>query len=70
MLNILFENIEVYSPADNVHGRRNIWIRGDTIAACTSARVEAEETTERVDARELAAFPGLFDMHVNFREPG
>lgn len=69
-LNILFENIDIYSPSDNFHERRNLWIKGDTIQACTSASVKAEKSTQRIDARSLAAMPGLFDMHVHLREPG
>ncbi|MCU0424048.1 MAG: dihydroorotase [Candidatus Kapabacteria bacterium] len=69
-LNILFENIDIYSPSDNFHERRNLWIKGDTIQACTSAPVKAEKATKRIDARSLAAMPGLFDMHVHLREPG
>jgi dihydroorotase len=69
-INILFENIDVCSPGDNFHERRNLWIKGDTIQACTSAPVKADKDTERRDGRNLSAMPGLFDMHVHLREPG
>ncbi|MBL7990409.1 MAG: hypothetical protein JNN25_03140, partial [Candidatus Kapabacteria bacterium] len=69
-INILFENIDVCSPGDNFHERRNLWIKGDTILACTNAPVKADKDTERIDGKSLAAMPGLFDMHVHLREPG
>jgi dihydroorotase len=68
--NILFENIDVVSPSDNLHARRNLWVKGNTIAACTEAAVNADAETVRIDGSDLASLPGLFDMHVHLREPG
>lgn len=72
MLNIVLENIDVCSPSDNFHERRHLWIKGDVIHASQSANVplKADSEARRIDGRRLAALPGLFDMHVHFREPG
>ena len=69
-LNVLFENIEIISPSDSLHERRNLWLKGDTVQACSRQEIQADAATQRINAQDLMCLPGLFDMHVHLREPG
>lgn len=69
-MNVLFENIRVINPAQKLDGRFFLWLKDGRIEALSPEPIAAEPQTQRIAAAHLIAVPGLFDMHVHFREPG
>ncbi len=69
-MNVLFEHIRVVDPVGRIDGRFFLWLKDGSIAALSPEPIEVEPHTQRIDARSLLAVPGLFDMHVHFRQPG
>ncbi len=69
-MNMLFRNILVISPLEKINEHRHVWLRDGQIVHCASTMPEPDVQTQIVDATDLVAAPGLFDMHVHLREPG
>lgn len=69
-MNILFERIRVLNPAQRLDGRYNLWLKDGRIEALSPEALAADPTTVRISGEALLAVPGLFDLHVHFREPG
>jgi dihydroorotase len=69
-MNIFFKEIRVINPVQNLDERLNLWIKDGVIAHCDKSMPKIDADTEQVEAKDLVASPGLFDMHVHFREPG
>lgn len=69
-MNILFESIRVVSPIQSIDEKRNLWIKGGVIEYCGEEQIAADSATTRINAKDMVASPGLFDMHVHLREPG
>ncbi len=67
---MLFEGIRILHPAEGIDGRFFLWLKDGYIEALSPEPIAAEPQTHRIDGRTLLAVPGLFDMHVHFREPG
>ncbi len=71
-MNLFFKNIRIISPVDHLDGTYNLWIREGRIEYI-GQEVPSRVTDARpktIEAHHLAAVPGLFDMHVHFRDPG
>jgi dihydroorotase len=68
-MNILFENITVVSPSDNLHERRYVWLKDNRIVWCRPEQPEVYPETECLNGTEWVLAPGFFDMHVYLREP-
>lgn len=68
-MNICFQNIRILNPYQNLDLTTNLWIKNGKIESL-SPNCKAEPDTEIINATGLTAIPGLFDMHVHFREPG
>jgi|SRR5579884_74440 len=69
---LAFENVTVV-PIDEerVLPSQTVLIEGDRIARIgPAAELEPPDGTERIDGRGRFLMPGLFDMHVHFRDPG
>ncbi len=69
-LNIVFTNIALIDPAHSINNRANLWIKDGIIIHCDSSEPQFEKDTEIVESTSYVCSPGLFDMHVHFREPG
>lgn len=67
-MNLLFKNIQIISPDDNINERFDLYIRDGVIEKIGHA-TEVNDA-EIIDGKSLTCVPGLFDMHVHFREPG
>jgi dihydroorotase len=68
-MNLLFKNIRIVSPIDKLNKRCDLFIV-DGIIKKIGNDFEVSSDTEIIDGSELTCVPGLFDMHVHFREPG
>jgi dihydroorotase len=66
---ILFKNIRLLNPAQNLDRRSDLLIVDGRIEKIGDG-VEAPDGTDVRDASAWVASPGLFDMHVHLREPG
>lgn len=69
-MNILFKDIRLISPAQNIDEKVNLWVKDGIIEHCDASPVNVPAETETIEAGDLVASPGLFDMHVHLREPG
>lgn len=69
-MNILFKDIRVINPAQKLDEQVNLWIKDGIIEHCDKTMPQTESNTETVESKEFVASPGLFDMHVHFRDPG
>lgn len=68
-MNICFQGIRIINPAQNLDVVSNLWIK-DGLIKEISENCDCETETKIINAKGLTAMPGLFDMHVHFREPG
>ena len=70
-MNIFFKNIEIISPFDNLKGNYDLYVRKGVIEYIN---IPGEYTPidydEIILGDNLTIVPGLFDMHVHFRDPG
>jgi dihydroorotase len=69
-MNILFENVRILNPAQNLDMIANIWIKDGIIQKISKDTIKVENATEKVAEQGLVVAPGFFDMHVHFRDPG
>lgn len=69
-MNILFENIRLINPTIKQDNRIYLWLKNGIILHCSDNNPQIDEDTEIIKANHLVCSPGLFDMHVHFREPG
>ncbi len=65
-MKILIKNANIVNPGGEL-GKRDILIENGVIADIAH---DLSADAEIIDAPGLDAFPGFFDMHVHFREPG
>jgi dihydroorotase len=68
-MNILFENIRLLNPPESLDKHANLWILDGNIEYIGN-EVKKNDATEVIDGSNLVCSPGLYDMHVHFREPG
>jgi len=68
-MNIVFKDIRIVSPTQNIDKQANLWIKDGAIHKITSDEIN-DIGAEYIDASKFIAMPGLFDMHVHLREPG
>jgi dihydroorotase len=65
---VLLRNLRVADPADPKRGTCDLWIRRGVLEAMAPG-LPAEGAIS-LDFGGAVVMPGLFDMHVHFREPG
>ena len=65
---ILLKNGHVVDPAQNLNGKADILIEGQTIKA-VGENLQAEGA-QVIDLEGKVVMPGFIDMHVHLREPG
>ena len=66
-MTLLIKNVHAVDPSSGLDKVVDILSENGTIKQIGSLEVQADRT---IDATGLVAFPGLFDMHVHFRDPG
>jgi dihydroorotase len=70
-MNLLLKNILIVSPSDKINKRSDLLIINGTINKIQNdISIEEFENIEVIEGSNLTCVPGLFDMHVHFREPG
>ena len=68
-MDILIENIRAVDPQCGLDDIVDICIDGGVITAI--GKTDTQNADRVIDAQgKLVAMPGLFDMHVHFRDPG
>lgn len=69
-MDILIKNVRACDPQSGLDMVTDIAVNGGIISAIDN-NIESEENTRVIDGKgRLIAVPGLFDMHVHFRDPG
>ena len=68
-MHLLLRNCHIISPAENINGRFDILIVNGVINHMGVVWQHVREV-EQYDLAGKIIVPGLFDMHVHFREPG
>lgn len=69
-MNFLFENIRLIDPIKNHDKNVFLWVKDGIIKHCSDNMPIVDNETEKIQSNHLVCSPGLFDMHVHFREPG
>lgn len=69
-MNHFFKNIRVIEPAAGIDAKVNLWVKDGIIMHCSAEEANIDSSTQIINADNLVAAPGLFDMHVHLREPG
>lgn len=68
-MKLILRNARIVSPADGLDIDADILIVNGVIKDIRKS-LAAKKTIEEIDLKGKAVVPGLFDMHVHFREPG
>ncbi len=68
MMTVLFKNVRAVDPRQGLDRVTNILIENEKIAYIGSEDRQADRVID--GEGRLCAVPGLFDMHVHFRDPG
>ena len=66
-MTLLIKNVHAVDPSAGLDSMTDIYAEDDIIKEVGSIDKPADKV---IDANGLVAFPGLFDMHVHFRDPG
>jgi len=69
-MKILFKNIRIISPEQGIDSNFNLLLKEGIISELTTSSIITDSDTREIDATGMVAAPGLFDMHVHFRQPG
>ncbi len=69
MSTLLFQNLRLLNPAQNLDRRADLLIVDGAIASI-GENLQVPEGADVHDASGWVAAPGFFDMHVHLREPG
>lgn len=68
-MNVYFENITITTDTSTYKTNLHI-INGVIVHNSSDISPNKNENTKIIDGSRLTCLPGLFDMHVHFREPG
>ncbi len=69
-MNILFKNIRIIEPIQNIDIRTNLHIIDGIIHSLSETMPEENANITIIDGKDLVVAPGFVDMHVHFRDPG
>ncbi|MGB9770715.1 MAG: dihydroorotase [Candidatus Kapaibacteriota bacterium] len=69
-MEIYLKDIRVVNPYQNIDSKYNILIRDGVITYFGKEPVEVTPEVKIINGEPLVCAPGLFDMHVHFRDPG
>lgn len=68
-MNLVLKNAHLVSPVDNLDMIGDILIENGLIKDIRSS-IKHSKSIESIDLKGKTVVPGLYDMHVHFREPG
>ncbi|MBL8008460.1 MAG: dihydroorotase [Ignavibacteria bacterium] len=68
-MDILFRNIKIVSPSDGINIVTDLLIVNGIISKIGKVNTVKKHIKE-INGKNKTCIPGLFDMHVHFREPG
>lgn len=68
-MDLLLKDIHIISPEDNISEVTDLLIIDGIINKIGSIK-RAGKNVKEINLKKKTAIPGLFDMHVHFREPG
>jgi dihydroorotase len=68
-LDLLLRNIHVISPSDKINEVTDLLIEDGVIRKIGNVK-SASKKFKELNLKNKTCIPGLFDMHVHFREPG
>jgi dihydroorotase len=60
----------VVEPLNDVDDVFNLWIKDGIINKISKEDFGTDKETEQIEGKSYICSPGLYDMHVHFREPG
>jgi len=69
-MQIYLKNIRVVNPIQGLDGNYNIFINEGKIEYFGFSEINVSPEVKIIDGSGLVCAPGLFDMHVHFRDPG
>lgn len=69
-MKLLLRNIRAINPVQNLDGIKNIEIIDGIITKISYNEIPVDGSYKIIEGKDLICSPGLFDMHVHFREPG
>ncbi len=69
-LNLLFKQIRLVNPNDELDVISDLWIKDGIIKQIKPNLQNYDTETQIIDSANFVCCPGLFDMHVHFRTPG
>jgi len=69
-LNLLLKNINIVSPDDKLNESSDILIVDGVIEKIGKFKGALPPDIKFIKSNDLTCVPGLFDMHVHFRDPG
>ena len=69
-MNILFKNLHIISPLDNINVKSDLLIIDGIIEKIGIVENADVKNLEIINSENLTCTPGFFDMHVHFRDPG
>ena len=70
---LLIKNGRVVDPANDIDDHLNILINKGTIVEVFNSEFKKQRGGDKariIDAKGMLVFPGIFDSHVHFNEPG
>jgi dihydroorotase len=70
ILNLLIKDIFILSPKDNIKGVFDVLIINGVIEKIGAISGNAKRDIKKINGSKYTLIPGLFDMHVHFRDPG
>lgn len=69
-MNLLLKDIFIFSPKDNIKGVFDVLIINGIIEKIGNTSGSSKADIKKIDCKKYTLVPGLFDMHVHFRDPG
>jgi len=69
-MKLLLKNIRAVNPSQNLDEIKNIEIIDGFISKISDSEIQVDNSYKIIEGNDLICSPGLFDMHVHFRDPG
>ena len=70
MNRLLIRSGILLDPAQNIEGKRDLYIEEGIVKQVAEEITQVPEDTEIIDAAGCWVMPGFIDLHVHFRDPG
>ncbi|HRP01681.1 MAG TPA: dihydroorotase [Candidatus Kapabacteria bacterium] len=69
-MKLLLKNIRAINPAQSIDKITNIEVIDGIITQISDNEIQVDNQYQIIEGKDYICSPGLFDMHVHFREPG